>query len=355
MNSFRQRGNIQKFDIKSVESDINDKIRFNNVSMKYRYVQMKLSEIYPKKKKQNLFQKIRHKGPAFDSDIIHRKTVNIEELNKEKKPFSTVKSMQDIKRASENFNRYLDHLALSNKNKIKSFGYFSSSIINEEAEDNEIDDFLKGINEAFDYNQKVNPSLPSFQSQMNLLKKRNKPKLQNISKPIIQRRKYKNYSIRTNPTEKGECIFSDGETEKHTIDLNTSDTTHCKTQKNKKTLSPLNLINNSRSRNLLKDSTRPYFSVDKLQNDKHLENLNPSLKKSRAQFQQLIKLRKHNAKMLQLYRNSQDNEYTYNMQMTSAKINFLQNNIKKMLYQTALSFNEKVDHIRDKCSFTKLN
>lgn len=59
--------------------------------------------------------------------------------------------------------------------------------------------------------------------------------------------------------------------------------------------------------------------------------------------------------MLQLYKNSQDNEYTYNMQMTSAKINFLQNNIKKMLYQTALSFNEKVDHIRDKCSFTKLN
>ena len=57
--------------------------------------------------------------------------------------------------------------------------------------DNEIDDFLKGINEAFDYNQKVNPSLPSFLSQMNLLKKRKKPKLQNLSKPIIQRRKYK--------------------------------------------------------------------------------------------------------------------------------------------------------------------
>lgn len=57
MNSFRQRGNIQKFDIKSVESDINDKIRFNNVSMKYRYVQMKLSEIYPKKKKTKFISK----------------------------------------------------------------------------------------------------------------------------------------------------------------------------------------------------------------------------------------------------------------------------------------------------------
>lgn len=178
MNRYKQRGNIQKFDIKSVESDINDKIRFNNVSMNYRYVQMKLSEIYPTKNKENLFQKIRHKGPAFDSDIIHRKNLNIEELKQEKKPFNSVKSMEDIKRASENFNRYLDNLALSNKNKIMNFGYFSSSIINEEAEDNEFDDFLKGINEEFDYN-KIIPSLPSFRSQMNLLKKKRNLKFKN--------------------------------------------------------------------------------------------------------------------------------------------------------------------------------
>ena len=83
-------------------------------------------------------------------------------------------------------------------------------------------------------------------------------------------------------------------------------------------------------------------------------NINPDLKKSKEEYKKLLKIKKENRKMAQYYLDSIDNEYTYNMKMTSAKIDFLQNNISKMLHQTALTFSKRVDHIQNKCSFLKL-
>ena len=155
-NTHRKSNSTSRFSVDSIMSEIHQRIGFNDISMKYRYEQMKLSQMYNEQhdnvpQKNNLFEKLKHKGHAFDSDILLRKDVKIEPQKKKKIEINRVNSVQDIKRASELFNEYIDKIAMNSKKK-----NFLPAIINEEDNDNDISDFINGINEEFINTERVN-------------------------------------------------------------------------------------------------------------------------------------------------------------------------------------------------------
>jgi hypothetical protein len=89
-------------------------------------------EGHNKSKYVNLFEKVRIKGAAFDNDImqrqkkrktvkLHNTTTNTNNNNSNSKnimlnDIGRINSVQEIKKASEIFNKYIDSLANKNKN-----------------------------------------------------------------------------------------------------------------------------------------------------------------------------------------------------------------------------------------------
>ena len=353
-NTHRKSNSTSRFSVDSIMSEIHQRIGFNDISMKYRYEQMKLSQMYNEQhdnvpQKNNLFEKLKHKGHAFDSDILLRKDVKIEPPKKKKIEINRVNSVQDIKRASELFNEYIDKIAMNSKKK-----NFLPAIINEEDNDNDISDFINGINEEFINTERVNnmdkkPKRNLFKGKSKLL-----TESANVLPSRNTKKKKKTYrtlqlDLKVNPDMKGECVFS----ERHSFS-NTTRSTKPK-QKMKSELSPVFRLNQKiLTRNQLSNKTLMNKMNSFVFKGEENLNINPDLKKSKEEYKKLLKIKKENRKMAQYYLDSIDNEYTYNMKMTSAKIDFLQNNISKMLHQTALTFSKRVDHIQNKCSFLKL-
>ena len=94
------------------------------------------------------------------------------------------------------------------------------------------------------------------------------------------------------------------------------------------------------------------LSTNKTKSKIHI--LSPEMVRCNEERKRIIRLKKNNKEMLQTYLKNEDQEYRYNIKLTSTKIDYLQNNINKMLKQTVNNFNKKVDHITEKYSY-KIN
>ena len=339
----------KRFNVEAIMSEIHSRLGFNDLSLKYRYAQMKLNDIYytkyRKRKEDNLFQKLQHKGPSFDYDILNRQNVDTEKLiRKEKKKeednLNHVKSVEDIKKSSELFNKYIDQLTRNKSNK-SNLNYWSS-IINEE-DYNDTDEFINKVNEEFTSQNKNNRKNSNDisrknKSQINLLKTKSHLHLITDAPNKLSRNHQNSLyeTFKTNQPKQYNYLSNDYKAHRS-----------CN---NKILLSPISSIY---KRTFNKDSTlMSDLSTNKTKNKIHI--LSPEMVRCNEERKRIIRLKKNNKEMLQTYLKNEDQEYRYNIKLTSTKIDYLQNNINKMLKQTVNNFNKKVDHIKEKYSY-KIN
>ena len=414
--------------INTVESDIKSQIKFNDIALKYRYDLMQCSkdfeeECHNKSKYVNLFEKVKVKGAAFDNDIIQRqkkrKPLRITHNNNSTgasngktntnmslNDIGRINSVQDIKKASEIFNKYIDSLA--NKNKTNShLKYYSA--LTEDTNDNDIQDFINHLNKEF-MNKKENnfalninsnntnndifgfdklkvcrfktrnknkpllKALNSFNKNTNLYINKTDTNITNKKKVYFSFNKNLLTKRNIHLDEKGKCNFN--ATKGNNTPLGATGTFNLFSKlvpKRKECISSYRHINNNnlstslstenvrvRSNNLSNASLHtcsnnnsnnhnhiaPHFAVPlhrKTRSVASLSNIDNEISlREYNKYQEIKKINKH---MLRLYNNNKDKLNKYHIKLTAAKIHFLQTNISNMIMNDAAEFNNKVDHI----------
>lgn len=353
----------------NIESDLYSKIRFNDLSLKFRYDLLKYSKEYETEngneiKKENLFEKIKTRSALIDTDIIQRQKNQTKPKQHKLFHLKNANSVQDIKKASEIFNKYIDSLA-NKKNKTTNIHYYSDN------NDNEIEDFIEYLNKEFMSKKEQNtththieisnrntttPKVMTFISRNKrnpLLKELhsfnksessvngsnnnsnvNKQKIYlNFNKKLLKKR---NICL----LQKGKCDFSK--------DNNNSNSNVNRTfgvceynHKDKK---------NDKQVKIKKVSfhfMKPIHVQHKQNNSFNIDEEN-----SYREYNKYQEMKRLNKKMVSLYNSNKDKLNKYNMKLTSAKINFLQRNISNMIIHDANEFNNKIDKIRIKYSYT---
>ena len=414
--------------INTVESDIKSQIRFNDIALKYRYDLMQCSkdfeeEGHNKSKYVNLFEKVRIKGAAFDNDIMQRQkkrqtvklhnthTNNTNTNNNNSVKHNTnitlndvgrINSVQEIKKASEIFNKYIDSLAAKNKNS-NHLKYYA--VLNEDTNDNDIQDFINHLNKEF-INKKEKNSL--FNININNTNNNDvfgfdklkvcKYKTRNKTKPLLNVLNSFNTNIRsyTNKTDtnvkvnvnnktkvyfsfnnhlltkrnirlvqKGKCNFNTNNNNNNNTLLESTGSFNL-FSKLVPTKQQHTHINNNLSTSVSTDNIPiklhkistsqthivPHFAMPLHRKTHSVTNLsNFDNERSLREYNKYQQIKQINKQMLKLYNSTKDKLNKYHIKLTAAKIHFLQNNISNMIMNDANEFNNKVDYICKKYSY----
>ena len=358
----------------NIDCDLYSKIRFNKLSLKFRYDLLKYSKEYETEmgnemKKENLFEKIKTRGALIDTDIIQRQKNQAKPRQPKLFELNSANSVQDIKKASEIFNKYIDSLA-NKKNKTTNIHYYSDN------NDNEIEEFIEYLNKEFMSTKEQSNMTPTIIDKSNVSRNVT-PRVmtfmqRNKRNPLLKELQLFNKS---ESSVNGNCSGSNVNKQKIYLNFNKKllkKRNICLLQKGKCDFTK-DSANNSNSNVNRTYGICEYTHKDKKHdNDKQVKvkkvsfhfmkpihvqykqnnSFNIDEENSFREYNKYQEMKKLNKKMVSMYNSNKDKMNKYNMKLTSAKINFLQRNISNMIIHDANEFNNKIDKIRIKYSYT---